>query len=62
MERSLAQSKCTMYYSESLIQFHLCNVNKVFSMGFMVPRSPSQFYYIFLVGRRPSVLMPEILN
>jgi hypothetical protein len=43
MERSLAQVKCTMYIPESLIQFCLCNVKKVFNMGFMVPRTPSQF-------------------
>jgi hypothetical protein len=43
MEISLAQVKCTMYCPESLIQLCLCNVKKVFNMGFMVPRSPSQF-------------------
>jgi hypothetical protein len=41
MEIYLAQ--CTMYCLESLIQLCLCNVNKVFNMGFTVPRSPSQF-------------------
>jgi hypothetical protein len=43
MERYLAQVKCTMYCFESVIQLCLCNVKKVFNMGFMVPRSPSQF-------------------
>jgi hypothetical protein len=51
MERYLAQDKCIMYCLESLIQLCLCNVEKVFNMGLMVPRSPSQFQYIFLVGR-----------
>jgi hypothetical protein len=43
MERSLAQVKCTMYCPESLIQLCMCNVNKMFNMGFMVPISPSHF-------------------
>jgi len=33
MERPLAQVKCTMYCSESLIQFYMCNVKKVFNTG-----------------------------
>jgi hypothetical protein len=43
MERYLDQVKCTMYFLESLIQFYLCNVNKIFNMGFTIPISPSQF-------------------
>jgi hypothetical protein len=43
MDRSLAQVKCTIYLCESLIQLFLCNFKKLFNMGFMVPRSHSQF-------------------
>jgi hypothetical protein len=61
MKISLVQVKCIRYCPKYLIQFYFCNVKEVFNMGFTVPRSPSQFLYIFLVGGRPSVLMPQIL-
>jgi hypothetical protein len=37
------QIECTMYNPESLIQLCFYHMNKVFNVGFMVPRYPSQF-------------------
>jgi hypothetical protein len=44
-----------------ILQFCLCEVKKMRNVGFMVPKTPSQFLYTIFFGRRQRVFIPESL-